>query len=135
MGTETKIPAMHTGKKVERIREILGMKQETLAGKLGVSQQAISKMEQSEHIEDGKLKEVALALGVSPEAIKNFNEEAVINNINTFNDSSALNDYSAILHYQCNFNPIEKIVELYERMLQLEKEKSEFFESMLKNKE
>lgn len=44
----TKEPALHLGRRVERLREIVGMKQETLAQALGVSQQAISKMEQSE---------------------------------------------------------------------------------------
>jgi len=132
METATTPPKMHTGRKVERLRTILGIKQETLASKLGVTQQAVSKMEQSEHIDDEKLTEVAKALGVNVDAIKNFSEEGIINNINTFNDSSALNDYSAILNYQCNFNPIDKMVELYERMLKLEKEKNELLESLLK---
>lgn len=58
-----------------------------------------------------------------PEAIKSFNEQAAVNNNNnTFHDNSLL------INYQ--FNPIEKIVELYERLLQSEKEKME----LMKNK-
>ena len=40
------------GRKISRVREIIGMKQEALATLLGVSQQAISKIEQSEKVED-----------------------------------------------------------------------------------
>lgn len=36
---------MHLGRKVGRMRELLGVKQETLAADLGISQQAVSKLE------------------------------------------------------------------------------------------
>lgn len=130
METAVKTAPMHTGRKVERIREILGIKQETLAKQLGVTQQAISKMEQSEHIDEEKLGEVAKALGINMDAIKNFNEEGAVNYINTFNDHSFTNGAFNANH--CTFNPIDKIVELYERMLKLEKEKNELLESLLK---
>ena len=47
-------------------------------------------------------------------------DEAAFNIIgNTFqNDSSAY-----VYQYKCNFNPIDKVVELYERMLKAEQEK------------
>ncbi|UEG54883.1 helix-turn-helix domain-containing protein [Mucilaginibacter daejeonensis] len=120
---------IHIGRKISRIRELRGMKQDALAAQLGISQQAISKLEQSENVEDETLEKVAKILNVSPEAIKNFSEEAVFNNINTFHDNSSLNDYSSLLNYQCTFNPIDKIVELYERLLKSEQEKVE----LLKN--
>jgi len=116
---------VHIGRKIGRIRELRGMKQDALAANLGVTQQAISKLEQSENVEDETLEKVAKILGVSPEAIKNFSEEAIFNNINTFHDNSSLNDYSSLLNYQCTFNPIDKIVELYERLLKSEQEKNE----------
>ncbi len=127
MTTETLSQPMHIGRKISRIRELRGMKQETLAQELGISQQAVSKLEQSEQVEDEKLEVVAKALGVSAEAIKNFNEEAVFNNIsNTFHDHASL--------INCQFNPIEKIIELYERMLKLEREKVEMLEKLLSQK-
>jgi len=114
----------HVGRKIERIRELRGLKQEALASALGISQQAVSKLESSEEVDDERLKRVAEALGVTPEAIHNFNEEALFNNINnTFNDNSAL------INYQ--FNPIEKIVELYERLLKSEREKVEILQSLI----
>jgi len=36
---------LHIGRKISRIRELRGMKQETLASELGISQQAVSKIE------------------------------------------------------------------------------------------
>lgn len=123
-------PSTHIGRKISRIRELRGIKQEALAGELGVSQQTVSRLEQSEVIEDEILEKVAKILGVSVEGIKNFNDEAVLNIIsNTFNshDTSTLN----AINYQPSFNPIDKIVQLYddkiallERLLQAEKEKN-----------
>ena len=115
-------PTAHIGKKISRIRELRGMKQEFLAAELGVSQQMVSKIEQSEEIEPELLDKVAKVLGVPADAIKNFNEDAVINIIaNTVNN----HDQSASVFINPTFNPIDKIVELYERLLQSEREKTE----------
>jgi transcriptional regulator with XRE-family HTH domain len=120
-------PTLHIGRKISRIRELRGMKQEALAAELGISQQAVSKIEQSAEVEDSALEKIAGILGVSAEAVRNFSEEAVFNIIgNTYHDNSSS------LNYQCSFNPIDKIVELYnekvallERLLLAEKEKNE----------
>lgn len=133
----TSEPAMHIGRKIERIRILRGIKQDVLASALGVSQQAVSKLEKSEMIEDDRLEKIADALNVSVEAIKHFDEEAAINFINTFNDNSINN--GADFNYKCTINPIEKWVEtleenkkLYERLLQSEREKITLLESLLK---
>lgn len=111
----------HIGRKISRIRELRGMKQEAVAFELGVSQQAVSKMEQSEQLEDEALEKIAKVLGVPAAAIKEFNEEAVFNIIsNNFSDNSSNNN-----NYLCTINPLEKIVELYERLLASEREKLE----------
>lgn len=121
----------HIGRKIARIRELRGMKQETLAEELGISQQSVSALEKSETLEDKKLEEIAKALGVTREGIENFSEESVLNIIsNSFHDQSALN---AILH-QPTFNPIDKVVELYERLVQAEKDKVEYLEKLLGKK-
>lgn len=99
METSTKPSNTHIGRKISRIRELRGIKQETVANELGLSQQTISRMEQAETIEDDVLEKVANALGVSTEGIKNFCEDAIFNNINTFHDNSSLNDYSSLLNY------------------------------------
>lgn len=126
MSTATK--PNHIGHKIGRIRELRGLKQESLAYELKVSQQTVSKIEQSENVEDQILEQIAKILGVTPEGIKNFSEEAVFNIIgNNFSDNSSNNN-----NYLCTINPIEKIILLYdekiallERLLQSEREKVE----------
>ncbi len=120
----------HIGRKISRIRELRGMKQEALAFELGISQQAVSNMERNAEIEANLLIQVAEALGVTPQAIENFSEEAVFNIINnTFQDSSSNNN-----NYLCTINPLDKIIELYERLLEAEKSKAEYLERLLKEK-
>ncbi|WP_308991956.1 helix-turn-helix transcriptional regulator [Mariniflexile litorale] len=124
---ETATKPNHIGRKISRIRELRGMKQETLAEELGISQQAVSKIEQSEKIEDAKLEQVAKVLGITKEAIENFSEDAVFNIMNnTFQDNSSNNN-----NYLCTINPLEKIVELYERLVQAEKDKIAYLEKLL----
>ena len=127
------------GRKISRIRELRDMKQEALAQALGISQQTISTIENSETIEEDRLSEIAKALGVTVEAIKNFSEDGMINYFNTFNDAVSGNNFN---HYNtCTFNPLDKLMEaveenkkLYERLLQAEKDKIEYLEKLLNQK-
>jgi transcriptional regulator with XRE-family HTH domain len=124
----------HIGRKISRIRELRDMKQEYLAQELGVSQQTISNIENSEIVEEETLQKIAVVLGVTPQGIQNFSEEAVFNIIgNNFHDNSAS------LNYHCTFNPLDKLMEsveenkkLYERLLQAEKEKIAYLEKLIK---
>jgi len=121
----------HIGRKISRIRELRDMKQEALAYALGMSQQSISIIENSETVDEEKLKAIAEVLGVSVEGIKNFSEEAVLNIIgNTYHDSNVVNGNA----YSCNFNPLDKMVELFERLVQAEKDKVEYLEKLMKGK-
>jgi len=127
----------HIGRNIARIREMRGMKQETLAELLGVSQQKISLFENAEELEDVKLEPIAKALGISVEALKNFSEDTffnIINNTFTSNDDSTLNAINPF----CTINPIDKLIEvyeenkkLYERLLETEKEKSKVIEELV----
>ncbi len=123
---ENPTPVIPIGKKIARIRTLRGIKQTALATTLGITHQAVSKLENSFAIDDeNKLQEIANALGVTLEGLKNFNEDAAINNIgNTFQEGSYL--------INNQFNPIEKIVALYEALIKSEKEKNALLESMLK---
>ncbi|MXO34165.1 helix-turn-helix domain-containing protein [Apibacter sp. B3889] len=116
----------HHGRNIKRLREMLGIKQEAIAIDLDITQQSVSELEQKEFIDDSTLKKVAKTLNVPIDAIKNMNDEATFNYINTFNDkveSSFLNN-----PINCTFNPIDKIVELYN-------EKEALYERMLKEKD
>lgn len=129
MTQATNEPTMkpHHGRNIKRIREILGVKQEALAITLGNdwTQRRISLLEQKEEVDESIIDEIATALKISPEAIKSFNEDAAINIIgNTVTN----HDNSSVFNYYPTFNPIDKIVELYD-------EKIALYERMLKDKE
>lgn len=128
---------IHQGRNVKRFREMLGIKQEGLAYELGDdwNQKKISLLEQKEEIEPYILEQVAKALKVPVDAIKNFDQETALNIFsNTYHDnSSILGTY--------NFNPIDKLLEaleenkkLYERLLQSEKEKNELLQRLFDEK-
>jgi len=127
----------HLGRNISRIREMKGMKQETLAEILGISQQKMSVIENTEELDDAKLNEIAKALEVPASAIKEYSDERVLNIINsTFHESPF---YSNTVNYNPTFNPLDKLVEaydenkkLYERLLQAEKEKTTYLEQLLK---
>ena len=140
MSTATK--PNHIGRKIGRIRELRGMKQEALAMELGISQQSVSLMEQSETIEEDKLENVAKALGVTAEVIKNFSEESMIYNIqNNYERSNKGANSISVSNFNCTFNPLDKLLDaheenkkLYERLLAAEKEKISYLEKLLDKK-
>ena len=116
---------IHEGRNVKRIREILGIKQDALAFDLGISQQSISSLEQREKIDDKILADVAKILKVSVDAIRGFNDEAGVNYVNTFHDNS-----KGDFNYNCTFNPLDKMVELYEELLKAQREMIMLLERM-----
>jgi 3-methyladenine DNA glycosylase/8-oxoguanine DNA glycosylase len=87
----------------------------------------VSKIEQQEEIEEEMLSQIACVLGISPEVIRDFDVEKAIYNINNIRDNTFEQGATSIAQ---QFNPIEKIIELYERLLQSEREKVD----LLKNK-
>ena len=116
-----------------------GMKQETLAELLGISQQKMSVLENTADLDDAKLDEIAKALEVPTQAIKEYSDERMINYVNNFYDNSLSNSQGAFSASHCTFNPLDNLVEaydenkkLYERLLAAEKEKLAYVEQLLK---
>jgi len=112
----------HIGRNIRKIREYMGIKQEAIALDLGITQREVSKIEQQEEVEEEVLTKIAKSIGVPVELIKNFDLERAFYNINNYNNNTFEEGSTAIGH---QFNPIEKIVELYERLLTSEREKIE----------
>lgn len=134
---------IHQGRNVKRFREMLGIKQEALAFDLGDdwSQKKVSLLEQKEVIEPELLEQLASILKVPAEAIKNFDEETAINNIQNNYDGAVIHAGPNI-NYRCTINPLEKWIEaleenkkLYEALLKSEREKIVLLEKMLAGKE
>ncbi len=125
---------IHMGRNVKRFREWKNISQEDLAFELNVTQQSVSLIEQKETIDDGLLEQISKVLKVPVEAIKNFDPEQAICNIQNNYDSAQ----GAINAYHCTFNPLDKYVEqveenrkLYERLLASEREKVELLQRVL----
>ena len=127
MDNQTNIKPLNIGRKIERIRKLRGFTQDDLGNGLGITKQAVSKLEQSENIDEDRLKEVANVLGVTLDGLKSFKEESVFYNTNNFYESNTFNNSAVAANIEnATFqNPIEKIIELYESLLKSEREKVE----------
>jgi transcriptional regulator with XRE-family HTH domain len=135
MENETYTKALHIGRKIERVRRLRGMTQADLGDILGVTKQAVSKMEQTEKMDDGKLKQIAEALGVTEEGLKNFTEETVLYCTNNFYENchvSASNIGPISTVENLNHFSMEQAIKLFEELIKIEREK---FESLKKEKE
>lgn len=99
---------MHIGSNIARIRAIRQIKQSSLAQKLGLSQQAYSKIEQREIIDDELLDKIAEVLEM-PKDI--FYQD---------NPTIQSNYQQGGIVYNMAINPIEKIIELYDKILKCE---------------
>ncbi len=126
---------IHQGRNIKRFREMLGIKQEALAFELGDdwNQKKVSLLEQKEIVESDVLAQVAQILKVPAEAIENFDEEQAINiisNTATFDNCQQ----PAFFNNQPTFNPLDKMIELYERMLKQQQEMIDKLEKLIQNK-
>lgn len=121
----------HVGRKIGRLRELFRMKQETLAAELGVSQQAISKMEQCESVDERALEQVAQVLGISAAAVKNYSDDDLFDYFRNLNGPVIQQEPRGSKNQWCS-QCLDKLIEsyqenskLYERLLACEREKSE----------
>lgn len=111
------------GRNIERIRRLKGIKQETLAAAIGMSRQSVSKLEQSDTLDETKLGQIASALGVTIHTIRNFNDDWAIHH-ETFMDQHPGLRFS--------INPWDKIIELYDALIACQQEKVNILKTMLK---
>jgi len=110
---------MHIGKNIAKIRELLGIKQESLAFTLKISQQTISKIEQTENLRENTIERIANALGVETSIILNYDEQTIL----SFLKGEPTNSIPQFERPLENLYLLSKIIELYERLILAEKEK------------
>lgn len=130
MGKTEKI---HEGRNIKRFREMLSIKQETMAFELGKdwTQKKISQLEAKETVEKDILEQVAKILHVTPEAIQKFNEASAVNFITrTFTDFKNNNSETSI-NCEINFNPLDKLMEALEENKKLREETIQLYERLL----
>ena len=143
---ELTIGRVHHGRNIRRTRIEKDMNQEGLSELVHLSQPAVSKYEKMKVIDDEMLQRFARALNVPFDYLKTL--EVVFEN-NTVNDSEqntggAKINIGTVKSYTedtdssndnrvNNFNPIDKITELYERLLKEKDEKYAALERRLQN--
>ena len=111
---------VHHGRAVKRIRELMQLKQDLLATGLNISQQSVSVLEAKETIDPETLEQIAKLLKVPVDAIKNFNEEAQIYNIQHNYEGSNVGENSAAFNnHNCTFNALDKWLEALEDVKKL----------------
>ena len=119
------------GANLKRWREWRGIKQEVLADKIGVSLATLSGYEKKDELEPEVLEKITKALDIPIEAITELNEGALINIYSgTWQDNATA---AGSIQNQ-TFNPIDKIGELYERLLKAEQEKVAMLHEIIKDK-
>lgn len=132
---------VHHGHNVRRVRREKGLNQDVLAESAHVAQQTISRYESMKEIDDEMLERFAKGLGVSAEYLKTLEEDAPMlifeNNTVENQPGAAIGTIGAVAGNDNNmtttnhFDPIEKITELYERLLSEEKAKNEQLQQRL----
>lgn len=102
---------------------MLGIKQEALAYALGEdwNQKKISMLEQKDLLDTDLLGKISGVLKIPVEAFQNFDEEQAVNVIaNTYTFQDFKDNASASgFNHQPTFNPIDKVVQLYEDKIAL----------------
>ena len=98
----------HLGNNIAKLRGLRQIPQKDLAAKLNLTQPEYSRLEAKAEIDESMLGLIAKALDFPVELIKELED----NSIQSIHNSGSISDS---IFYQNN--PLEKIVELYERML------------------
>lgn len=123
---------LHRGRKIERVRRLRGWTQSDLGDRMGITKQAVSKLEQAENISDEKLKEVAHALEVTYEGLRDFSEEKVLYNTNNFYENSGVSATNIAANIETVNNPLKETIEMFERQLEIARKE---FLDILKSKQ
>lgn len=116
---------MHIGRNISRLRSYRGLKQGDMAKRLKMTQQNYSLIENAEHVSDTVLKKVADVLDYDVEFIKQMPEVPYVYSNNQQGGN--------VVNYE--FNPVDKIIKLYESLLASERQKVALLESLLKKKD
>lgn len=131
---------VHHGHNIRRTRIEKDIKQDAMAELVHLSQPAISRYERTKTIDDEILQRFARALNVPVEYLKTLEEDApsvvfesITNDVHDNKEGVTVPGYS---NNQTNaFSPIDKITELYERLLKEKDEKYAALEQRIQNLE
>jgi transcriptional regulator with XRE-family HTH domain len=117
------------GRNLKRFREMMGIKQQTLAFELGEewNQKRISILEAKETIDNSLLEEISAVLKIPAEAIRNFDESKALQYIRESYSPSVL----SLASESHTFNPTDKLMETLNALILLHKENTNLYERLL----
>lgn len=139
METVTEKKNIHHGNNVRLARAWKKITQDDLADRLNIYQSEVSKIESQEEIEDKTLEKISKALNVPVDFLKEFEPEAAMQSFIVSSNEVTINnneDSKAETNLQKNVTehfetksvvnePVDKVSELYERLLEKEREIAE----------
>lgn len=115
------------GHKIRAAREFKEMSQEYLANKLGISQPALSKIENNEtKLDFEKIEQIASILGVEVDDMLNFDKANVFNNCNQSGTFSGVNNSFTFTG--------EELRNVYDKLLEEKDKRIQLLEQLLKDK-
>lgn len=114
---------MHIGRNISKLRNYRGMKQQDMASQLKMTQQNYSLIENAETVEDDVLRRISEILGYDPNFIKDLPETPHVYSTNQ--------QGGTVINY--DFSDSKKIIELYERILETERDRIRMLEDLIKS--
>lgn len=131
--TQQKNKKTNHGKNIERICNILDISNEQLAKMLNVDIETFQNYIETEILGDNIIKNIADKLDIHPDIIKKLGEDNTTVNIQNNYEGSNSNAFQvAMQSHTFIHNPYEKIIELYERLLQAKEEQIILLDKKLK---
>jgi len=126
---------MKVGDKIKKIRDLKGLKQDEMASLLNISTQAYSKIERNEtKLDDERLEQIAKILELSPDFIKNFDENSLfINSMNEYQHSNQSSGQTVINHFYGNESNavLQKTIEQQTELIAALKQEVDFLRKQL----
>lgn len=114
---------MHIGRNIYRLRNYRGLKQQDIAKRLKMTQQNYSLIENSDTVDDELLNNIANILGYEADFIKHLPETPHV--------YSTHQQGGNVIYY--DVSSTDKIVKLYEQVLETERKRIKMLEELLKS--
>jgi len=131
---------IHHGYTIKRLRETLGMDEVAMASGMSMSEQAVLTYEQQSLLEEDILEKFAKVLNVSPNILRDFEIDPtsiVIKNYNIFEANKghvSIGNFIQEDNSTHNYHYQEKMVGLFEEMIQGQKELAGLINKLLDEK-
>ena len=133
---------VHQGRNMRLARIWKNMTQEALADKLNLYQTDISTLEQKETIDDAMLERIAKEMNIPKDFLTDFDLDTTMQSYNVYenefsmtqaeNSKGEIMGQKIIENEENIYNPLDKVTQLYERLLKEKEQQIEELKTRLK---